>query len=307
MTDTANNNNKFYRLQLLVSTSGVYKTWTRWARIGDIGQTKVLGSGDLESALAEFQKKFKDKSGLTWNDRLDPPKSKKYTFLERNYEDGDEPDSNDDSGEDAEGDEDDGVSAAMVSKNGKRKDADSFTALESQLSKPVQHLMEMIFNYHYFAKTMEEMSYDAEKLPLKDLSKRVLERGFQLLKDIADLLYNPSLANETHNIAYGDTIETLSNAYYSTIPHNFGRMRAPIISTEGRLLQEVKLLESLSDMEIAGKIMQNSDRAEGGVHTLDRQFAGLNLEEMTPCEAFRFIQENYKNYGLMLCSDRRHK
>ena len=132
---------------------------------------------------------------------------------------------------------------------------------------------------------MQEMSYDAERLPLKDLSKRVLDRGFQTLKDIAELLYNPSLANEKHNTTYNDAIETLSNAYYTTIPHDFGRNRAPIVSREERLLQEIKLLESLTDMEIAGKIMQDSGLAGGNVHTLDRQFAGLNLDEMSPCES----------------------
>ena len=289
ITDAANNNNKFYRLQLLVSTLGTYKLWTRWARVGDIGLTKVLGDGDLESARFEFHKKFKDKSGLHWNNRLDPPKPKKYTFLERNYDDNSR-DSNEDFGEDADEDEDDEMPTGMISKHGKSKEADAFTAVESKLSQPVQRLMEMIFNRNYFARTMEEMSYDAERLPLKDLSKRVLERGYLALKEIAELLHNPSLADETHNMTYGDAIETLSNAYHSTIPHNFGRMRAPLISTEERLLQEVKLLESLSDMEIAGKIMQNSSGAEGGVHTLDRQFAGLNLDEMTPCELSRSSQ-----------------
>ena len=128
------------------------------------------------------------------------------------------------------------------------------------------------------------MSYDADRLPLKDLSKRVLDRGYQTLKDIAELFYNPALADEKHNMTYNDAIEELSNAYYTTIPHNFGRNRAPFITTEERLQREVKLLESLTDMEIASKIMQNSGHAGGNIHTLDRQFAGLNLDEMLPCE-----------------------
>ncbi|KAJ5936271.1 hypothetical protein N7454_005569 [Penicillium verhagenii] len=36
-------------------------------------------------------RKFKDKSGLKWENYLDDPKKGKYTFIERSYEDDDEP------------------------------------------------------------------------------------------------------------------------------------------------------------------------------------------------------------------------
>jgi len=37
---------------------------------------------------------------------------------------------------------------------------------ESSLPTSVQRLMELIFNQHFFAETMTEMNYDANKLPL---------------------------------------------------------------------------------------------------------------------------------------------
>ncbi|KAK3616013.1 hypothetical protein LTR56_026248 [Elasticomyces elasticus] len=85
-TNASNNNNKFYRLQLLVNATGQYQAWTRWGRVGDRGQSKVLGNGNLASAMSEYEKKFKDKAGLRWEDRGLPPKSGKYVFLERSYE-----------------------------------------------------------------------------------------------------------------------------------------------------------------------------------------------------------------------------
>ena len=36
-TNAGNNNNKFYRIQILVSGAGDYKTWTRWGRVGEAG------------------------------------------------------------------------------------------------------------------------------------------------------------------------------------------------------------------------------------------------------------------------------
>jgi poly [ADP-ribose] polymerase 2/3/4 len=35
----------------------------------------VVGGASLSAALNEFDKKFKDKSGLRWDDRMDKPKS----------------------------------------------------------------------------------------------------------------------------------------------------------------------------------------------------------------------------------------
>ncbi|KAK5160902.1 hypothetical protein LTR16_012321, partial [Cryomyces antarcticus] len=85
-TNAGANNNKFYRIQLLASGRDNYSTWTRWGRVGEHGASKILGDGSLTTAKREFEKKFKDKSGLKWTDRLDPPVKGHYTFIERSYE-----------------------------------------------------------------------------------------------------------------------------------------------------------------------------------------------------------------------------
>ena len=38
---------------------------------------KMLGNGSFDDAMREFEKKFKDKSGLKWEDRGAMPKSGK--------------------------------------------------------------------------------------------------------------------------------------------------------------------------------------------------------------------------------------
>ena len=85
-TNAGKNNNKFYRIQLVENAAGAYHTWTRWGRVGEHGANAVLGGGDFGSAMAAFEKKFKDKSGHKWADRLNEPKANKYTYIERNYE-----------------------------------------------------------------------------------------------------------------------------------------------------------------------------------------------------------------------------
>ena len=43
--------------------------------------------------MNQFEKKFKDKTGHTWEARKSDPKPKKYVFVERNYFPDDEDDS----------------------------------------------------------------------------------------------------------------------------------------------------------------------------------------------------------------------
>ncbi|KAF4975387.1 hypothetical protein FZEAL_7817 [Fusarium zealandicum] len=265
------NNNKFYRIQVLKDPkSPTFKTWTRWGRVGEAGQKAVLGNGSLDDAIKQFEKKFKDKSGLTWENRGENPKPGKYAFVERSYN----PDS-----EDEDDDEEDSKAVK------KEEDQEEETAPpECTLDKPVKELMELIFNQQFFQATMSSLNYDANKLPLGKLSKSTITRGFQQLKDLAALIDDPTLAASKWNETVANATENLSNTYYSVIPHAFGRNRPPVIRDNGLLKKEIELLESLSDMKDAADIMKIDRKTMGTVHPLDRQFLGLGLEEMSPLD-----------------------
>lgn len=265
-------------LQILHNGSGAdFKTWTRWGRVGERGQSAMLGSGSLDDALHNFEKKFKDKSGLTWANRGDEPKAKKYAYVERSYN----PDSDEeDEAVDAEDDAD--------AKNGS---SSKVPVAECTLEPPVQNLMKLIFNQSYFDATMADLNYDANKLPLGKLSKGTIARGFQALKDLSVILDKTDAASLAE-------AEELSNRFYSVIPHAFGRNRPPIIRTNDQLKKEIELLESLSDMKDAAAMLKSSLKEDSGIHQLDRQFNGLNMNEMSPLDrkSKEFIElETYLN------------
>jgi poly [ADP-ribose] polymerase len=219
----------------------------------------MLGSGSLSDALKNFEKKFKDKSGLKWDDRAEQPKAGKYAYVERSYN----PDS----------DEEDDADAGAGTVDDQEDDTKPVPA-ECTLEAPVQELMKLIFNQSYFDATMTALNYDANKLPLGKLSKGTIARGFQALKDLSILLDNPDPSQ----------IEELSNLFYSVIPHAFGRNRPPVINTITALKKEIDLLESLSDMKDAAAVLKNTLKDDSGIHQLDRQFNGLNMNEMSPIE-----------------------
>lgn len=248
----------------------------------------MLGSGSLDDARRQFEKKFRDKSGLSWNNRLDPPVRGKYTFIERNYED-------DSSSED----EDDGKAKSKKKKSGEaqKEDEEEQKPVESTLAKPVQNLIAFIFNQQYFLSTMAQMSYDANKLPLGKLSKRTLQTGFQILKDLSELIAMPSLATDKYNMSFTAATEELSNRYFTTIPHVFGRNRPPVINNGALIKREVELLEALTDMEIANEIVKGSKDADT-IHPLDRQYLGLGMQEMTPRKFLSVCQASSDAYDV---------
>lgn len=220
----------------------------------------MLGTGSLASALQQFEKKFKDKSGLRWEDRSSSPKPGKYTFVERSYA----PDSDDEGGDSEE----------------KIKEEEDVKTPESKLPKAVQNLMQFIFNPTFMNATMADLNYDAKKLPLGKLSKNTITRGFRTLKNLMELFDDHSLAQSVYNLAYAPAVEYLSNQYYSFIPHAFGRNRPPVIANESMLRRELDLLESLSEMKEAQNILKN--RRKSGDNPADAQYEALGMEEMTP-------------------------
>lgn len=129
---------------------------------------------------------------------------------------------------------------------------------------------------------MADMEYDPDKLPLGKLSKRTLEQGYQYLKDIATLVLDYEDADIATRAAHAEEMKELTNMYLSTIPHNIGRQRPQPITTQQQLKREIGLLESLSDMKIAEDIMKEAKSGpKSDTHPLDRQYAGLNMSEMT--------------------------
>ena len=126
---------QFYFIQLILNKHGQIWVHTRWGRVGEKGQSKTMQFDDLDDAKAEFSKKFKDKSGLTWENRLEEPKGgKKYTYLEKNYDDEDEPEVKD-------------------------EEDDDNNKVKSKLPLASQRLIELIFNENHFNAALEDIGY----------------------------------------------------------------------------------------------------------------------------------------------------
>lgn len=187
---------------------------------------------------------------------------------------------------------------------GAERKRDDYKPPECTLQPPVKSLMELIFNTSYFEATMAALNYDSTKLPLGKLSKATITRGYQALKELSDLLDDPSLA-QNYNLSLPEATEHLSNLYYSTIPHSFGRNRPPIIQTNEQLKREIELLESLTDLKDADLIMKKEKKTDD-IHVLDSRFKSLGMQEMTPLETSSEEFSGISDYLLKTCGQTHH-
>jgi poly [ADP-ribose] polymerase len=89
-------------------------------------------------------------------------------------------------------------------------------------------------------------------------------------------------------------MEGLSNRYFTTIPHVFGRNRPPMLNIGAQIKKDIELLETLTEMDIANDIMKKSKDGEE-VNELDCQFLGLGLQEMTQRKSFLLLPSGQKN------------
>ncbi|KAK0464174.1 PARP-domain-containing protein [Armillaria novae-zelandiae] len=161
---------------------------------------------------------------------------------------------------------------------------------------PDFYFCKLIFSTSIIDATLSSMNYDARKLPLGKLSKATILSGFNALKTLSEVLDDPSCDARA-------AIEQLTGAYYSIIPHDFGRQRPMVIDTKQRLQEEI--VDALGDMEIASKLIASStstDTDGAPINPIDAQFNSLGLSKMEPLA--RDSQEFLSLEGLYLESRR---
>jgi poly [ADP-ribose] polymerase len=216
-TSLTKNANKYYIIQLLQSDTEANKfwVWNRWGRVGYQGQCALKGPfGDLNRAKNEFDSKLRDKTRGG------------YVELEIVYEE-----------------EEEKKQEPAKKKTGKTDKK----APAEKLDRRVEDLVRLIFDLNMINKALAEIGYDAKKMPLGKLSQGNLKRGYEVLKQIEDVLNKKTT---------GD-LGALSGQFYSLIPHDFGfqHMSQFAINTKQRLKEKIDMIESLAEMKIATNML----------------------------------------------------
>ncbi|XP_013988329.2 protein mono-ADP-ribosyltransferase PARP3 [Salmo salar] len=269
-TNIEKNINKFYVIQVL-STGACYYCWTKWGRVGETGQSKLSDPYvSPDKAIKDFEKKFKDKTKNSWKERDNfVSHLEKYTLIKV------------DGGQDAEV-KVDNVDGKIV--KGPQN------ILPCTLNNPTQKLIHLIFS-----NDMECMDLDIKKIPLGKLSKLQIAKGFKVLEEIDGAMN----ASQTSSTKLGE----LSSKFFTTIPHNFGRDRPPVIDSSEIQKKKKKMLLVQADKEIAQNLKAETEKTqelmevEKVPHSLDQKYLSLNcklclLERET--QEFKVIEKYLK-------------
>jgi poly [ADP-ribose] polymerase 2/3/4 len=275
-TNIGANNNKFYVIQLL-EKGGKYYCWTRWGRVGEDGQNALIGPSDFGKALKAFQAKFKDKTKNAWDDRASfQPAAGRYHLIEIDR-------SVDDS------------KAAELEEKLKGIDADAAKVQKAtakkfapcKLDKPVEQFMNLIFDEDMFKGAMASFDIDVKKMPLGQLSKTQVSKGFEVLEELEEAIEKKKTK----------LVEQVTSRFYTVIPHAFGRRVPPIIDTLELLQKKFDMLNVLGDIEIAISTQKADTKSTGKLlpHPMDENYESLNAELEwidTKSKEYEFVQ-NY--------------
>uniref|UniRef100_A0A8C4GG11 Poly [ADP-ribose] polymerase n=1 Tax=Dicentrarchus labrax TaxID=13489 RepID=A0A8C4GG11_DICLA len=257
------NNNKYYLIQLLEDDSSkVYSVWMRWGRVGKVGQNSLTAcGGDLLKAKDIFKKKFLDKTKNEWEDRASFEKvAGKYDMVFMDY-----------------------------SVNEKEENQTTVDAVPkkrtSTLDVKIQSLLELICDLKAMEECVLEMKFDTRKAPLGKLTSEQIRAGYSALKKIEECLKKKGSSRE---------LLEACNQFYTRIPHDFGLKTPPMIRSEAELKEKISLLEALSDIQIAVKMVQSSNDSDE--HPLDRQYRSLQCQ-LQPLDSatneYKFLQSTH--------------
>ncbi|KAG9407568.1 Poly [ADP-ribose] polymerase 3 [Aphanomyces cochlioides] len=260
--------NKFYRIQLIQTSNASWDVFTRWGRVGDVGEHKLwCPTSDLDAAIKMFVKKFKEKTKNHWNDRVDfEHKSGFYDIVELDVT----------------------SPAPTLTSHGEIGD----DTVPSQLPLPTQKLIQMIFDKDMFKSEIVRLKLDPTRMPLGALSLNQIQKGVDILDDIQAALDggNPSVAN----------LRTLSAKFYQIIPHAYARhVIPPVLETPQQLEEKYEMLSTLHDIVVAQDVEKTLGHAKPvKQNSLDLKYAELNsqLDLVTPDNPlYKVIQAYIKN------------
>ncbi|XP_047370272.1 poly [ADP-ribose] polymerase [Vespa velutina] len=240
LTDIQAKKNSYYKLQILKhDIQNKYWLFRSWGRIGTtIGGTK-LEVAPLDDCIMKFEELYEEKSGNNWRNRKDFVKvpNKMYPI-------------------DIDHGDDEDTSQLLESD------------IKSNLEKPLQELMKLIFNIENMKKVMLEFEIDMDKMPLGKLSKKQIQQAYSVLTELQELVKKATPERTT--------LIDASNRFYTLIPHNFGISGPKILETVEEIQMKCKMLEALLEMEIAYSLLHG--KTDDKKNPLDAHYEQLKTK-----------------------------
>ncbi|KAL6978644.1 Poly [ADP-ribose] polymerase 1, variant 2 [Sarracenia purpurea var. burkii] len=224
MSDLSTGINSYYILQVIQEDNGSdCYVFRKWGRVGNnkIGGSK-LDEMSKSDAIREFKRLFLEKTGNPWEAWEEKKNFQKqpgrFFPLDIDY----------------------GVKKEVTKKK-------NLNDAGSKLPSPLVELIKMLFNVEAYRAAMMEFEINMSEMPLGKLSTSNIQKGFEALTEIQNLVNSNAL-----DPSYKENlIVDASNRFFTVIPS----IHPHVIRDEDDLKSKVKMLEALQDIEIASRLV----------------------------------------------------
>lgn len=248
-TDIDANKNKFYIMQL-VKSGNKWSNNIIYGRTGEVGRILCDDYNNKSDAISSFEKQFKSKTGNKWGTKDFVRKEGKYFMAEVSYDD---------------------VKDIKLP-DGKIPD--------SNLPTRTQDLLKMLSDINMMNNALVQLDIDTKKLPLGKIKQSQLEKANGILDKIHEALktlddIKTGLDKVSSQEEVKSKIVSLSSEYYTYIPNACGRKKPPVINSDEMVGKYRDVIDDLSNIAIAVKIMDNNNN---NVNPVDNIYNGIDTK-----------------------------
>jgi poly [ADP-ribose] polymerase len=235
-TDLNKNANKFYILQIHLTPTNQYWLWTRYGRVGEKGKSTNIYYPSSHTAIHEFCKKYYSKTGNRWGQSFSFIRGK-YNIVELDTST---------------------VIQAPINDN----------STPSSLDPRVQDIIRLFSDKQLLINTLQKFDIDTKRMPLGKISKTQISKGIIILNQLAKFLSSGAVDNmKEFGVSDPETyrqkrITELSSEFWTVIPFACGRERPPRIETSEHLGRCQDLIQILSNVGIASKVVSKRSNVD---------------------------------------------
>ncbi len=254
-TDLITNSNKFHVMQLFKNNKkDSYAFFSRGGRVGYVGQWNCELYMELEPALADWDARFHEKTGCSWSNKDNVvPQPGRYDYIAMKYED-----------ELRTKEELDGSKTL-------ERVVPKLVPQKKIIDKEVEALMGLIWDPEVFKNAMEQVRIDAKRMPLGKISKRQLDKAYEILDKLSEVVSTIGEGDEEPDKEKELSILRLSSAFYTIIPYACGMSAPPPIRNEDSVSEKVEQLKVLDELIVAQEKLKS-----GKLLDLEEKYLTLN-------------------------------
>ncbi|KAL7721872.1 Poly [ADP-ribose] polymerase [Entamoeba marina] len=246
-TDIDTGSNSIYSMQIgelqnKKNRNDKFMMLFEWGRIGQTMHSTESYSKTLDQLLPAWEEKFYDCTGNRWENRCEFTKVSGRYYMAL-LDDG-RPKVSDPK-----------VLKEIEEKKAQRKKELEERASGSDLDPRVSELIKMIFDKDMMRQTLSNAGLNVHDMPIGKIREEQVKDAMKILSQISDVL---SPKCEMDEKSKSRKIKELSTKYYTYVPHVF-RGSIVLIDNEELLNKELKLVETMCDVEEAMKLIDETD------------------------------------------------